>query len=70
MANKPNYGIDAPNVIRNFFIAGAVFLIVDLAFPRVTIAHIEFVLNPGFLWPENSTFPATRVPSGKTKSSR
>jgi hypothetical protein len=51
MANKPNYGIDAPNVIRNFFIAGAVFLIVDLAFPRVTIAHIEFVLNPGFLWP-------------------
>jgi SAM-dependent methyltransferase len=51
MANKPNYGIDAPNVIRNFFIAGAVFLIVALAFPRVTIAHIEFVLSPGFLWP-------------------
>jgi SAM-dependent methyltransferase len=51
LANKPNYGIDAPNVIRNFFIAGAVFLIIDLAFPRVTIAHIEFVLSPGFLWP-------------------
>jgi SAM-dependent methyltransferase len=51
MANKPNYGIDAPNVIRNFFIAGALFLIVALAFPRVTIAHIEFVLSPGFLWP-------------------
>jgi SAM-dependent methyltransferase len=51
MADKPHYGIDAPNVIRNFFIAGALFLIVALAFPRVTIAHIEFVLNPGFLWP-------------------
>jgi arsenite methyltransferase len=51
MANKPNYGIDAPNVIRNFFIAGTVFLIIALAFPRVTIAHIEFLLFPGFLWP-------------------
>jgi arsenite methyltransferase len=51
MSKKPNYGIDAPNVIRNFFIAGALLLIVALAFPRVTIAHIEFVLNPGFLWP-------------------
>lgn len=50
MAQKPSYGIDAPNVIRNNFIAGALFLIVALAFPRVTIAHIEFLLNPGFLW--------------------
>ncbi len=51
MAQKPNYGIDAPNVIRNFFIAGTLFLIVDVVFPRVTIAHVELVLNPGFLWP-------------------
>lgn len=51
MAQKPNYGIDAPNVIRNFFVFGALFLIVALAFPRVTIAHIEFLLVPGFLWP-------------------
>jgi arsenite methyltransferase len=51
VSNKPSYGVDAPNVIRNMFIAGALFLIVALAFPRVTIAHIEFVLNPGFLWP-------------------
>jgi SAM-dependent methyltransferase len=51
MAQKPNYGVDAPNVIRNFFIFGALFLFIALAFPRVTIAHIEFVLFPGFLWP-------------------
>ena len=25
MAQKINYGIDAPNVIRNFFIAGTIF---------------------------------------------
>jgi len=51
MATKPDYGIDAPNVIRNFFLAGAVFLIISLVFPRVVIAHIEFILFPGFLWP-------------------
>lgn len=51
MPQKPNYGIDAPNVIRNFFIFGALFLIVCLVFPRITIAHIEFLLFPGFLWP-------------------
>jgi hypothetical protein len=51
MAQKANYGIDAPNVIRNFFIAGTIFLVVALVFPRVTIAHVEFLLFPGFLWP-------------------
>jgi arsenite methyltransferase len=51
MPQKANYGVDAPGVIRNFFIAGALFLIVALAFPRVVIAHIEFLLFPGFLWP-------------------
>src|ERR1700743_592689 len=51
MPQKANYGIDAPNVIRNQFIAGVLFLIVAVAFPRVTIAHITFLLSPGFLWP-------------------
>src|ERR1700743_3117455 len=51
MPQKANYGIDAPNVIRNQFIAGVLFLIVAVAFPRVTIAHVEFLLSPGFLWP-------------------
>lgn len=51
MAQKPDYGIDAPNVIRNFFLAGALFLMIALVFPRVEIAHIEFILFPGFLWP-------------------
>jgi arsenite methyltransferase len=51
MPQKARYGIDAPHVIRNMFIAGAFFLIIALAFPRVTIAHVEFLLSPGFLWP-------------------
>jgi SAM-dependent methyltransferase len=51
MARKPDYGIDAPNVIRNLLISGAAFLAIALAFPRMTIAHVEFLLFPGFLWP-------------------
>lgn len=51
MANKPDYGIDAPHVIRNLIGSGVVLLAIALFFPRVTIAHIEFLLIPGFVWP-------------------
>ena len=50
MAQKPDYGIDAPNVIRNLLGAGAICLVIALVFPRVTIAHIVFLPFPGFLW--------------------
>jgi arsenite methyltransferase len=51
MARKPDYGIDAPHVIRNLLIAGGACLVIALVFPRVTIAHVTFLLNPGFLYP-------------------
>lgn len=51
MARKPDYGIDAPHVIRNLLIAGGACLVIALAFPKVTIAHVTFLLNPGFLYP-------------------
>jgi arsenite methyltransferase len=51
MRQKPDYGIDAPGVIRNDFLFGTLFLIIALVFPDVTIAHIKFILMPGFLWP-------------------
>jgi arsenite methyltransferase len=51
LARKPDYGIDAPGVIRNLFIAGAFFLAVALVFPKVTIGGVTFLLTPGFFWP-------------------
>jgi arsenite methyltransferase len=51
MAQKPNYGIDAPNVIRNLLLGGTAFLVTALVFPRVHIGQVEFLLFPGFLWP-------------------
>ncbi|MGH9598936.1 MAG: methyltransferase domain-containing protein [Terracidiphilus sp.] len=50
MAERPNYGIDAPNVIRNLLIAGAVCVAAALAFPSVTVAGATFFLNPGLFY--------------------
>lgn len=51
MARTPNYGIDAPYVVRNLFLAGPAFIAVALLFPHFTIGHITFIAFPGFLWP-------------------
>jgi arsenite methyltransferase len=47
---KPDYGIDAPNVIRNLFIGGVLCAAIALVFPSFTIAHLTFLLNPGLFY--------------------
>jgi SAM-dependent methyltransferase len=49
-AQKPSYGIDAPTVIRNLFVAWAVCLVLALAVRSVTIAHVRLDFFPGFLY--------------------
>jgi arsenite methyltransferase len=44
---RPNYGIDAPNVIRNLLVAAFGFAAIAFFFPRVTIAHATLIFNPG-----------------------
>jgi len=50
MTQRPNYGIDAPNVIRNLLIACVVCVILALWVRSVTVAHIRFDFYPGFLY--------------------
>jgi arsenite methyltransferase len=50
MQEKPEYGIDAPGVIRNLLLGGVAFAAAAFFFPRVTIAHVVFELNPGFYY--------------------
>jgi SAM-dependent methyltransferase len=50
VTGKPDYGIDAPNVIRNLFIAAALCLVLALAVRRVTVAHITIDFYPGLLY--------------------
>lgn len=45
----PNYGIDAPGVIRNLMLAGAALVVVSLVWRHVSFAHIDLQLFPGFL---------------------
>jgi SAM-dependent methyltransferase len=47
---KADYGIDTPNVIRNLLIGGSLCIAIAFVFPRLTIANITFLLNPGLLY--------------------
>jgi arsenite methyltransferase len=50
MSQKPDYGIDAPNVIRNLFIASAVCVVLALAVRSVKIGPIRFEFYPSLLY--------------------
>jgi SAM-dependent methyltransferase len=50
MTRKPNYGIDAPGVIRNFFVSSAVCLVLALGVRSLTIGHVHLDFYPGFLY--------------------
>jgi len=50
MSRKPDYGIDAPNVIRNLLLASVACVVLALAFPKPTIAHVTFILNPSLFY--------------------
>jgi arsenite methyltransferase len=48
---KPDYGVDAPNVLRNLFLFGIPCLLLGLFGPRALhIAALTFVLRPMFFW--------------------
>jgi arsenite methyltransferase len=46
---KPNYGIDAPGVIRNLFIAAATIFIVVIFFPHIKIGIVT-IDTAGLIW--------------------
>ncbi len=48
---KPDYGVDAPNVLRNLFLFGALCIVLVFITPRVLhLGHIDFALHPMFAW--------------------
>ena len=46
---KPNYGIDAPGVVRNLLVVGALLPIMGHFVPAVTIGPVRFILKPMLL---------------------
>lgn len=50
-ADKPDYGIDAPNVLRNLFFFGVACLLLGVFGPtHLQLGPIDFVLRPMFFW--------------------
>jgi len=47
---KADYGIDAPQVIRNLALGGVALAAICIIFPKITIGPVTFLLFPGFLW--------------------
>lgn len=46
---KPDYGVDAPAVLRNFFLIGGICLVLAIAGPRqVHVGPVIFILRPMF----------------------
>jgi SAM-dependent methyltransferase len=50
-AEKPNYGIDAPNVLRNLFLFGALAIVLALITPApLHVGSVILNLRPMFWW--------------------
>jgi SAM-dependent methyltransferase len=43
---KPDYGVDAPGVVRGLFIAAAAVLLIALLFPRLHVGPVVFITRP------------------------
>jgi arsenite methyltransferase len=43
---KPDYGIDAPGVIRNLFLAALIVFLVAIFFPKVHLGPVTFITRP------------------------
>jgi arsenite methyltransferase len=50
ISGRPDYGIDAPYVLRNLFLIGAVCLLIGIFAPRVLhVGRVDFIPRPMFL---------------------
>jgi arsenite methyltransferase len=49
-AAKPDYGIDAPGVIRNLLVIGVALFALARFLPVVTLGSLTFVLRPTAVW--------------------
>ena len=43
---KPDYGVDAPGVIRNLFLAALIVFLIAIFFPSVRVGPITFITRP------------------------
>jgi arsenite methyltransferase len=56
MPQKPDYGIDAPGVVRNLLVIGAALIISGFVFPSIHLGNVTILWNRSAFWPGASCF--------------
>lgn len=56
MPQKPDYGIDAPGVVRNLLVIGAALIISGFAFPTIHLGNVTILWSRSAIWPGASCF--------------
>jgi len=54
MPKKPDYGIDAPGVVRNLLVIGAALIISGIVFPTIHFGNVTILWNRSAFWPGGS----------------
>jgi arsenite methyltransferase len=51
MPQKPNYGIDAPGVVRNLLVIGASLIVSGIVFPTIHLGNVTILWSRSAIWP-------------------
>ncbi|MGZ4845049.1 MAG: class I SAM-dependent methyltransferase [Candidatus Angelobacter sp.] len=51
MPQKPDYGIDAPGVVRNLLVAGAALILSGILFPTIHVGSVTILWSRSAFWP-------------------
>lgn len=51
MPPKPDYGIDAPGIVRNMLIIGAALIVSGIVFPAIHIGNLTILWSRSAFWP-------------------
>ncbi|HZS28093.1 MAG TPA: class I SAM-dependent methyltransferase [Candidatus Angelobacter sp.] len=54
MPQKPDYGIDAPGVVRNLLVIGVVLILSGILFPVIHIGQVTILWSASAFWPGGS----------------
>ncbi len=51
MPQKPDYGIDAPGVVRNLLVIGVALIISGIIFPTIHLGNVTILWSRSAIWP-------------------
>ncbi|HEY4676779.1 MAG TPA: class I SAM-dependent methyltransferase [Candidatus Angelobacter sp.] len=54
MPQKPDYGIDAPGVVRNLLVIGAALIVSGFIFPTIQLGNVTILWSRSAIWPGTS----------------